>query len=127
MKTVYLAGPIHGKSDQECKGWRIKARSALEAAGHRVLDPMERDYRGREMESVDQIVGGDLFDISNCDCLLVNAEHPSWGTAMELAYAFGYGKGAVAFTGGAAVNPWLKYHCDSVCRTMEEAVSEVCR
>lgn len=116
--SVYLAGAINGKSDTECKDWRESVRSIFEKHDITVLDPMTRDYRGKEDENVDAIVEGDLEDIKSCDFVLVNAENPSWGTAMELVYAKQYGKISVAFLSSARVSPWLKYHTHSVCPTM---------
>lgn len=93
--TVYLCGGINGLSDSACKDWRETAKAAL--ADYRILDPMRRDYRGREDESVTEIIGGDKDDIDQSGVLLVNATRPSWGTAMEIMYAFPQGKRIVAF------------------------------
>jgi nucleoside 2-deoxyribosyltransferase len=134
MKTVYLAGSINGKSDDECKRWRDAAQSSLESAALSVLNPLRRDYRGLEDDSVDEIVTQDLFDISSSDVLLVNAGSPSWGTAMEIAYAFGYGKRIVAFVSempaesdglDARISPWLRYHCDWIFESLSHAVEHI--
>jgi nucleoside 2-deoxyribosyltransferase len=111
VRTVYLCGGINGLSDAECKDWRAEATAAL-APTFRVLDPMRRDYRGREVENVAAIVRGDLADIAAADVVLVNAARPSWGTAMELVYARLIGLGEiVAFNVPANPSPWLEYHC----------------
>lgn len=115
--TVYLCGGINGLSDAACRDWREQAKAVLP----HTLDPLRRDYRGREDEAVSAIVAGDLADIGDCDALLVNATRPSWGTAMEIVYAYKIGKRIVAFTGGGSVSPWLRYHCEVV-RTLDEAL-----
>jgi nucleoside 2-deoxyribosyltransferase len=91
--------------------WRKAASQTLRGE---VLDPMARDYRGKEDQSVDAIVNGDLADIEACDVVLVNATRPSWGTAMEMVYAHQKGKLVVAFTEGSRVSPWLRYHCKHI-------------
>jgi nucleoside 2-deoxyribosyltransferase len=121
--TVYLAGPINGCTDEEATGWRTEATARLSGAWS-VLDPMTRDYRGHEAESVDAIVVGDLRDIAAADALLVNATRPSWGTAMELVYAHQQGKRIVAF-GAARPSPWLLYHATTVVATLDDALAEL--
>ena len=105
---VYLCGGINGLSDSDCIDWRAEAKAKLITT---TLDPMRRDYRGKEAESVIEIVNGDLEDIASCDALLVNATRPSWGTAMEIVYAHKGGKPIFAFTGSGKVSPWLAFHC----------------
>jgi hypothetical protein len=63
---VYLCGPINGRSDDDCKGWREYAKERLPDT----LDPMARDYRGRELEPgiADVIVAGDEEDIAQVTC-----------------------------------------------------------
>lgn len=41
---VYLCGPINGCTDDQCKNWREAAKQVLSDT----VDPMRRDYRGRE-------------------------------------------------------------------------------
>lgn len=93
--VVYLCGGINGLGDAACKDWRQVAHAAL--AGNRILDPMARDYRGREDECVDEIVEGDKSDIVASNIILVNASRPSWGTAMEIMFAWFLHKRIVAF------------------------------
>ncbi|HXV83157.1 MAG TPA: nucleoside 2-deoxyribosyltransferase [Candidatus Binatia bacterium] len=87
---MYLSGPINGCSDPECRDWRNQAVECLIKIGFEVIDPMARDYRGDEDKNVESIVKGDLQDIEQADILLVNAERPSWGTAMEVFLCFPY-------------------------------------
>lgn len=127
-KKVYLAGPIHGKNDAECNGWRMAAGSWLQAKGFEVLDPMARDYRGAEDENVHEIVNGDLSDIDACLIVLVNANGPSWGTAMELVYAKSYGKRVVAFathTNAPRISPWLRWHTHAIYESLQTALNGI--
>lgn len=122
IAIVYLCGGIHGLSDGECQDWRAVAKDRLPLT----LDPMRRDYRGREDACVAEIVEQDLEDICNSNIVLVNAVRPSWGTAMELVYARNAGKQIVAFvTAGAPVSPWLRYHCSYICSTLDAALDAI--
>jgi nucleoside 2-deoxyribosyltransferase len=115
--TTYLCGGINGLSDDACTSWREKAKTLLLTS---ILDPMRRDYRGREDESVTEIIYEDLKDIEESAFILVNATRPSWGTAMEIVYAFQKNKTIVAFTEGVKISPWLRFHCHHIVETVEE-------
>lgn len=106
---VYLCGPILGCSDEECKDWREAAKKVLS----HTLDPMRRDYRGREQESYKEIVEQDKADIDQADALLVNYDRPSVGTSMEILYAWQQGKPVYVVTKPETViSPWLRYHAE---------------
>ena len=127
-KVVYLAGPINGKSDDECKGWRDAAAETLRLFGHQVLDPMSRDYRGIEDDNAEKIVEGDKEDIATCHVVLVNANGPSWGTAMELVYASQYGKEVVAFAthcNSPRISPWLRMHTTAIYQSLSHALAAI--
>jgi nucleoside 2-deoxyribosyltransferase len=126
MHTVYLAGPINGCTDAQAIDWRRNATLLL-SPPIRVLSPMARDYRGKEDENVSEIVEGDKADIDAADTVLVNANGPSWGTAMEVLYAHNTGKRVIAFTSSPTVSPWLRYHCTTVCQSLSAAVDAVRR
>ena len=119
MAIIYLSGPINGCSDDECSTWRdeVKARYGVENC----IDPMRRDYRGREDESVNEIVTLDKADIGNAVVMLANCWQTSWGTAMEIHYAHSIGIPVIAvvplFT---RVSPWLRYHA-CIVRSLPEA------
>jgi uncharacterized PurR-regulated membrane protein YhhQ (DUF165 family) len=119
---VYLAGGINGLSDAACNDWRAEAKRSLECD---TLDPMRRDYRGKEDDSGWKIVLGDLWDIFRSNTVIVNAERPSWGTAMEIIWAWLFGCYLVAFTGGPRVSPWLRFWTDEVVDSLPAAVAAV--
>lgn len=117
MKT-YLCGPINGCTDEECKDWREAAKKVLSET----VDPMVRDYRGREDECVKEIVELDKQDIDGCEALLVNYDKPSVGTSMEVFYAWQTGKFIVIVCKeGTKISPWLKYHSSKIVHSFEEA------
>lgn len=131
---VYLGGAINGCTDDEASGWRESVKEVLSANGHEWRDPMDRDYRGREMEPgiAEAIVLGDKLDITECDVALMNCVKPSWGTAMEIMFAnmAGVPVPVVAvLPEGVIPSPWLVYHADvrfgsivEVAKTLEAPV-----
>lgn len=88
MKTVYLCGPINKCSDSEASDWRESAKKEL--TGFNLLDPMHRDYRGRELEPgiANEIVVGDKADYRRCHFILAYCPKPSVGTSMEIFDAY---------------------------------------
>jgi nucleoside 2-deoxyribosyltransferase len=118
VKPVYLCGPINGCTDEECRDWRAAAKLVIED----VVDPMVRDYRGRETECFKEIVEGDKKDIDTCNSLLVNYDRPSVGTSMEIFYAWERGKYIVVVAkAGTVISPWLRYHSSEIVDTFARA------
>ncbi len=110
---VYLGGPINGCTDEEANGWRDAAKKVLAERGLKWIDPMDRDYRGREMEPgiAKIIVWGDKHDIAKSDLLLMNCPKPSYGTAMEIFYGHSIHKQVIAvIPEGAIPSPWVLEH-----------------
>jgi nucleoside 2-deoxyribosyltransferase len=122
---VYLAGPIHGCTDTDCKQWRSEAAGILGVHGLACIDPLVRDYRGREDSVVHELVATDKQWIEDSDIVLVNANVPSWGTAMEVLHAFVHGKHVVAFTNATSISPWLKAHTSELFGTLADALGWV--
>jgi nucleoside 2-deoxyribosyltransferase len=117
---VYLCGRINGCTDDECKTWRERAKLLL--AKQEVTDPMRRDYRGIESMHVHDIIKSDKSDIDNSDVILVWIDEPSFGTAMEIMYAFNERKNIVVVNNiGKALSPWVIGHATKVFYTLESA------
>jgi hypothetical protein len=128
MKTIYLCGPINGRSDWDCRNWREYVASKWEGA---VLDPMRRDYRGRELEPgiAAEIVAGDLEDIQQSGVIFVYYDKPSVGTAMEIFYAKRELLRPVVLVNGsdAPLSPWLIHHVDKITGNVDEAIEWAAR
>ena len=122
---VYLAGPIHGRTDAQCKAWRTEAASILGVHDVQCMDPMEHDYRGIEDEFAEELVARDKEWIEECDVVLVNASEPSWGTAMEVLYAESVGSQVVAFTDAESISPWLRVHATAIFGTLAQALEGI--
>jgi len=123
MKIIYLAGPINGRATKDITQWREEAKTIWPGA---CLDPMRRDYRGREMEPTiaEDIVNGDMKDIRASDGILVYYDGPSVGTAMEIFYAKSVLKKIVVIVYKAETtpSPWLVHHSDFICGDLQEAL-----
>jgi hypothetical protein len=100
----------------------MKVETAL-TGRFRFLNPMSRDYRSREDNFVDKIVEQDYRDIRKADIVLVMANRPSWGTAMEMHQAFSVDrKLVVAICTDPNPSPWLRYHCHYLVSSLREAI-----
>lgn len=124
----YLAGKMAGCTDEECKDWRNRATELLSPLS--VLNPMVRDFRSVELTDKEcrKLVLDDKTDIDRAFAVIVRADAgASWGTAMEVVYAFTNGKIVVAFVGSATVSPWLRAHTHRIVATVEAACAAVTR
>ena len=82
-------------------------------------------------ESVDIEENPNNFDelpdeelIDNSDILLVNATKPSWGTAMEIMYAFQKNKPVISVV-GERISPWTRYHSTHLETTLDAAIERI--
>lgn len=115
---VYLCGPINGMSDAEANDWRTEAKKRLPDT----LDPMRRDYRGKEAESYREIVELDKIDVERSDVLLVLFGKPSVGTSMEIYHAWLHRVPVVVVCQAATViSPWMRYHSTKIVHSFEDA------
>lgn len=124
MKTIYLCGPINGRTDADCRDWREAVKTAWQGE---CLDPMRRDYRGRELEPgiAAEIVAGDFEDLHAADALLVFFDKPSVGTSMEIFYTKHVLRKPVVIidASGKPLSPWLAYHADKVVQSVDDALA----
>lgn len=119
---LYLCGPINGCTDEECKDWREEVKRFFPNA----IDPMVRDYRGREDECVNEIVELDKLDIQNSDVLLVNYDKPSVGTSMEVFYAWTLQTPVIVWCkAGTKISPWLRYHATEIVYSLSAAYDAI--
>jgi hypothetical protein len=118
-KLVYLCGPINGCTDEEAKDWRAAVKKKVK----RTLDPMKRDYRGREAECYREIVDLDKVDVEASDVILVNYDKPSVGTSMEIYHAWLHRIPVVVVArADAVISPWLRYHSTKIVHSFDDAV-----
>lgn len=117
---VYLCGPINGCTDEECKDWR----EAMKARFPDAIDPMRRDYRGREAGCYREIVDLDKIDVNRSDVILVNFDKPSVGTSMEVFHAWTRGIPVIVVCrADAVISPWLRYHSTAIVHSFDAAAA----
>jgi len=124
--VVYLAGPIQGCTDAQCNDWREYVTKQIEttelAARFAVLNPMDRDYRGR-YDVAPEIIQLDKRDINNSDVLFANIIQYSAGTSMEILYAWERDKVVVCVVPHDAVlSPWIVYHSTKLVHSLDEGI-----
>ncbi|NIQ39713.1 MAG: hypothetical protein GTN81_14160 [Proteobacteria bacterium] len=127
MKTVYLSGPIMDEHEGVARRWRDIAESLL-SSHFRLLDPMRRNFRDREVDSANEIVEFDLQDIRVADIVLVNYCKPSIGTSMEVFYASqNLGKFVIAFSplSFKDCSPWMVRYCTKILPSLEAACTYI--
>lgn len=126
MRTIYLCGPINGRTDGEAMGWRELVKARWDGL---CLDPMRRDYRGRELEPgiAAEIVAGDLEDLDACNAVLVFFDKPSVGTSMEVFHASHNLKKPVVVINASEgpLSPWLVHYSHSQTRHVSVALATI--
>jgi nucleoside 2-deoxyribosyltransferase len=122
--SIYLCGPINGCTDAEANDWRSEVKKHFSDT----IDPMVRDYRGKEAESYREIVDLDKRDVRNADVILVNYDKPSVGTSMEVFYAWTLGKPIVVWCRpGTVISPWLRYHSTIILHSLPDVITAIRR
>jgi nucleoside 2-deoxyribosyltransferase len=119
--TIYLAGPIFQQTDATCNDWRAKFKAC---EMFKWLDPMARDFRGREDTAFAEIVEGDKTDIDECQAIVAKVNPVSAGTSMEILWAWLNETPVIAITEGR-VSPWVRYHATDICASEEAALQRL--
>lgn len=127
--TIYLCGPIAGRTDAECVYWRDLISILWDGP---TLNPLRRDYRGRELENPKQLVSDDLDDIRASAGLIVWFDAPSVGTSMEIFYAHHVRNLPIVVIDrrpnkDVPLSPWLVEHTDVIAVHVHTAIVELKR
>lgn len=126
---IYLGGPINGCTDDEANTWRDWFKTTGGTSpylGWSWVDPMKRDYRGKEQDDYREIVELDKRDIDGCDAIVVMYTKPSVGTSMETVWAWLSHKPIVLIDqSDKPLSPWLRYHATAIVKTPEEAMGKL--
>ena len=123
MSTIYLAGPIFGRTTAECSNWRNEIKR--DGRGHSFLDPTDRDFRGGEDQAYRGIVEGDKADIRRCDIVIANCQiRGSAGTSMEILYSYMLEIPVIAIV-GEKVSPWIRYHASILVHNIDKVLDAI--
>lgn len=122
MKTVYLAGPIMGCTKTEAKDWRYDFDRRLADHDIRGVSPLrceplvgeryEMQYLDPKFGTNRAIGAKNLFDVRSCDMTLaylpmpIDGEPQSYGTIIELAWAYALHKPTILVTD----DPYVRDH-----------------
>ena len=119
MTTIYLAGPISGKSYHEVVSRYAVKIQELRKMGYRTLSPMTaKGYLRNDVKlkavgydnpvsTNHAIVNRDKWMVEKSDIVLAdltNAVEVSIGTVMELAWAFHFGKHVIVIMGESNIH-----------------------
>ena len=127
VKKIYLSGPIMDEHEGIAREWREQAKKLL-GKNFRLLDPMRRAFRDREVDSANEIVEFDLQDVRDADIILVNYSKPSIGTSMEIFYgSHDLGKFVVGFSPFSFkdCSPWMVKYCTKILPDLEGACNYI--
>lgn len=117
--SIYLTGDHLESQDilsQMSSDWRSVAMSKLQRHGLKVVNPLELAWSVDKIDAlelmsevVDPRVRRALDLIDQADALLANLTKSSYGTAMEMFYAYRRGK-MVTVIGQSPFHPWVLSH-----------------
>lgn len=133
LSSIYLTGDNLESPDVLSQGampdWRSVALSKFQRHGLKVVNPLELAWsvgdRINPLEMpdvVDPRVRRALDLIDQCDALLANLNRSSYGTAMEMFYAYRRGK-MVTVIGQTPFHPWVLSHSQARFGDVETAVN----
>jgi nucleoside 2-deoxyribosyltransferase len=120
---IYLAGSINGVSEAVATDWRKEA-SCLLAPKHKTLSPLDLGHVAGT-DKAELIVKSDLTCILASKALLVNCNIPSWGTGMEIFYAWQNKIPVFVFSEDPNLSPWIHAHSTVIGYNLAEAVKKV--
>ena len=136
MITIYTAGAMEHISKSDMEGWRNTAEAGLPDA--RFLHPTRRSPLHEQMEDgtletfskLKRIVAQDLKDIRDSDLILVNLKDSEpgkkWGSVMEVALAWEWGKPIIAIVDEKQFkHPFIYTMCTEVHYSLEDAIDAV--
>jgi len=124
--SIYLTGsniePIESMGQLPEPDWRALAMSRLQRYGLKVVNPLQLTWSASDREEgIERRVRRALDLIDQCDALLANLLRPSYGTAMEMFYAYRRGK-VVTVVGQSPFSPWVLSHSQARFTDMDHAL-----
>lgn len=126
VSSIYVTGssfePAALSSQTPEPDWRAFAVQKLQRYGLKVVNPLELSwYLNQADDAHEKQVRHALDLIDQCDALLANLERSSYGTAMEMFYAYQRGK-MVTVVGQSPFSPWVLANSQARFAQMEQAL-----
>jgi len=138
-KTIYLAGPVGGLTEEEAKGWRKQFADDLKFYAEvkgisplRAEPPTDGSYDiQNSANSGDECWGSpravaskNYFDVTHCDIVVAYLPSKSLGTVVEMAWAFEMGKSVILVSDvpDIADHPLLMRCASWIVPTLEDAM-----
>ena len=119
MSLIYLSGPIANCTEHEKTWWR----DLVKEWGFPTIDPVKWNLPEKwDGLAAACIVASDKVAILKCNIMLVYPWKNSFGTSMEILYAWEQGKRViVVWDRSDYISPWIVAHSDRRVVTWEEA------
>jgi len=129
MAVIYLSGGIKDLTDEEAFGWRKEVQNHYLRLGSKIhtLIPsrLQERFDMSSEAAARWIVKRDKVGIAEADIILAFCPRPSWGTAMEIMYAYELDKWIVVVCDEDYPSPWLITHSDIIVPTLMDAYPEI--
>ena len=132
--SIYLTGSTIDAQEVVASGpdadWRSLAMTKLTRYGLKVVNPLEfpwiPEYAGAQdlNEGLNIKVQRSLELIDQCDAVLANLNRSSYGTAMEIFYAYRRGK-VVTVVGPSPFSPWVLSHSQARFGDIQHALNYI--
>lgn len=132
--SIYLTGSTIDAQEVVASGpdadWRSLAMTKLTRYGLKVVNPLEFPWTPEHAgvqdlnEGLNIKVQRSLELIDQCDAVLANLNRSSYGTAMEIFYAYRRGK-VVTVVGPSPFSPWVLSHSQARFGDIQHALNYI--
>jgi len=120
---IYLASPIFNIEEEESNKWKKIVKLKLKN-NFIIIDPIEHfDYKKNKDEQY--LIHCDKLNIQRSDIILANCWQPSFGTAMEILYAWERKKLVFIIFPHDNIHPWIKYHSTKIFKNVDDAIISI--
>jgi len=120
---IYLASPIFNIEEEESNKWKKIVKLKLKN-NFIIIDPIEHfDYKKNKDEQY--LIHCDKLNIQRSDIILANCWQPSFGTPMEILYAWERKKPVFIIFPHDNIHPWIKYHSTKIFKNVDDAIISI--
>jgi nucleoside 2-deoxyribosyltransferase len=121
---IYLAGAMSGLTYEEMNNWREEADIKLRRFNIKSINPVS--FYNSEIDPTTftdrECMLFDLVAVKKSDLILVNLNHNSIGTAIELYESYKSGIPVIGFNSIENTHSWMKECCYKICDNLDNAV-----